>query len=386
MAAALSAEIEDLLALTLVPGLGPCLTRALLDHFGSAAAVRQANEAQLREVPLIGPKLAAQFAAALTDIPVGPELALVQQHRVQLLALGTSAYPPSLATIGDPPPLLYARGTLTAADTNAVAVVGSRTCTAYGRKVTERLAAGLARAGFCVVSGLARGTDGVAHRAALQAGGRTLAVLAGGLSKIYPPEHADLAREVEAAGALLTESCMKQEPMAGLFPARNRIISGLSRAVVIVEAAEKSGALITATHAADQGRLVLAVPGPVDSDASKGTHALIRKGAILCRGVEDVLEELHGVSAMVQVENASARTGPQLGPPAEQTPSAPAGPPPGLNEEQTRVWEFLAEGPRSLDEITQRLGIPVPQLSTTLMLLEMRKAARRLPGSRYERC
>jgi DNA processing protein len=384
MAAALPAEIEDLLALTLVPGLGPRLARALLERFGSAAAVRQAGEDQLRQVPQIGPKLAGQFASALATVQIGPELALVQQHHVRLLALGTSAYPAALAAIDDPPPLLYARGTLTAADANAVAVVGSRSCTPYGRKVTERLAAGLARAGFCVVSGLARGTDGVAHRAALQAGGRTLAVLAGGLSRIYPPEHADLAREVEAAGALLTESDMLQEPLAGLFPARNRIISGLSRAVVIVEAAEKSGALLTASHAAEQGRPVLAVPGPVDSPSSAGTHGLIRKGAILCRGVEDVLEELHGVSAMAQVENATAPTGPRLGPPAEPTP-APTGPPPGLNEEQTRVWEFLAQGPRSLDEITQQLGIPVPQLSTTLMLLEMRKAARRLPGSRFER-
>jgi DNA processing protein len=384
MSAPLSAEIEDLLALTLVPGLGPCLTRALLDHFGSAAAVRQAGEAELRAVPQIGSKLAAQFASALATIQIAPEVALVQQHRVRLLALGTSAYPASLATINDPPPLLYIRGTLTAADANAVALVGSRSCTAYGRKVTERLAAGLARAGFCVVSGLARGTDGVAHRAALQAGGRTLAVLAGGLSRIYPPEHAELARDVEAAGALITESDMRQEPLAGLFPARNRIISGLSRAVVIVEAAEKSGALLTATHAADQGRPVLAVPGPVDSDASAGTHGLIRKGAILCRGLDDVLEELHGVSAMVQAESATGPPGPRLGPPAEPKP-VPAGPPPGLNEEQTRVWEFLAAGPRSLDEITQQLGIPVPQLSTTLMLMEMRKAARRLPGSRFER-
>src|SRR5207237_9179565 len=184
---------------------------------------------------------------------------------------------------------------LTAADADAVARVGARHGTEYGRRVAGRLAAGLVRAGITVVSGLARGIDGVAHRSALEAGGRTLAVLAGGLSRVYPPEHADLAREVEASGALLSEAAMRQDPMAGMFPARNRLISGLSRGVVIVEAAERSGALITAEHAAEQGKPVFAVPGPLDSPASAGVHQLVRKGAILIRGVEDILEELDGV-------------------------------------------------------------------------------------------
>jgi DNA processing protein len=164
---------------------------------------------------------------------------------------------------------------------------------------------------------------------------------------------------------------MEQEPLAGLFPARNRIISGLCRAVVIVEAAERSGALITASHAAEQGRSVLAVPGPVDGAASGGANELIRKGAVLCRGVDDVLEELHGVSAMAQA-----------GPPA---PPPPAAPPPGLDEEQRRAWEALADGPLHLDQLVQRLGLAVPQVTGALMMLEMRKAVRRLPGNRYER-
>src|SRR5262249_47335230 len=163
----------------------------------------------------------------------------------------------------DPPYIFYAKGTLTVADTLAVALVGSRHCSDYGRRIAARLSAGLVRAGVTIVSGLARGIDGVAHRAALQAGGRTLAVLARGLSRIYPPEHAELAREITTSGALLTEARMEQEPLAGLFPVRNRIISGLSKVVVLIEAAEKSGALLTARHAAEQGRTVLAVPGPV---------------------------------------------------------------------------------------------------------------------------
>jgi DNA processing protein len=236
------------------------------------------------------------------------------------------------------------------------------------------LAAGLARAGFTVVSGLARGIDGAAHKATLEAGGRTLAVLAGGLSRIYPPEHKSLAEEVSARGALLTESSMGQDPLAGLFPVRNRIISGLCQAVIVVEAAERSGALSTASHAGEQGRMVLAVPGPVDSAASGGTNALIRKGAVLCRGVEDVLEEIYGVSAMVQ-----------QGTTAKVAPATPSPLPPDLDETQRRIWDALAEGPRHMDELVQRLGLAVGPLSGMLLMLEMKKVVRRLPGNRYER-
>jgi DNA processing protein len=207
----------------------------------------------------------------------------------------------------------------------------------------------------------------VAHRAALQAGGRTVAVLANGLARVYPPEHKGLADDVAAAGAVLSEAAMDVGPLAPLFPARNRIISGLARGVVLVEAAERSGALITARHAAEQGRSAFAVPGPVDSEASGGTNGLIRQGAVLVRSVEDVLEELEGVSAVAQ-------------------PPAAAAPPPGLDEGQRRVWEFLAGQTRHLDEIAQQLGMGVPQLTGALMMLEMKKAVRRLPGNRYERC
>jgi DNA processing protein len=367
-----SSELRDLLTLHLVPGIGPRLTAGLLERFGSAAAVLAASAAQLQEVPYVGPKVAAAVAAARQQIAVDREIARAQQFGVRLVALGTTEYPAALANISDPPHLLYVRGTLTTADANAVAVVGSRHCTDYGRRVAARLAAGLVRAGFTVVSGLARGIDGVAHKAALEAGGRTLAVLAGGLARVYPPEHKGLAEEVAAAGALLSESAMDQDSLAGLFPVRNRIISGLSRAVVLVEAAQRSGALITATHAADQGRTVLAVPGPVDADASGGTNELIRKGAVLCRGVEDVLEEIHGVSAMAQAEAAA--------------PPAPPVPPPALDETQMRVWEALAGGPRHLDEVVQKLGLTVSQVAGVMMMLEMKKVVRRLPGNRYERC
>jgi DNA processing protein len=369
-------EMRDLLTLQLIPGLGPLRTAALLERFDSAREVLSASAEDLAEVPGIGPKLSAEIVQGRRAVDVDGELRLLEKHSVRLVARGTPEYPASLAEIHDPPFLLYVRGTLEERDGRAVAIVGSRQGSDYGRRVTRRLAADLARAGYTVVSGLARGTDGEAHKAALQAGGRTLAVLAGGLSRIYPPEHQGLADEVEKSGALLTESRMGQEPLATLFPARNRIISGLCRAVVLVEAAAKSGALITAEHAAEQGRSVLAVPGPVDAESSGGTNALIRQGAVLCRGIDDILEELQGVSATTTAANASAAA----------TPAAPpAGPPPWLDETQRRVWEFLAEGPRHLDEMVQQLGLSVSQLSGMLLTMEMRKAVRRLPGNRYER-
>jgi DNA processing protein len=367
-------DARDYLALHLVPGLGPRLTAALLERFGSAAAVRRASAAQFQQVPHIGSQLAARFAEALRTIDVDAELRLMARHQVSMVVRGQPDYPAALAQTPDPPPVLYVRGHITPADARAVAIVGSRSCTAYGKRTAERLAGDLARAGYTIVSGLARGIDGAAHRGALQVGGRTLAVLAGGLSRIYPPEHKDLAAQVQAAGALLAEATMDQEPLPALFPARNRIISGLSQAVVLVEAAERSGALITADHAATQGRVVFAVPGPVDSDASGGTNELLRQGAILCRDADDILEELLGLAAMNDRAPASA-------PPP---PAAP--PPPPLDATERRVWDFLAAEPRHLDDMVQALGLDVPQLSALLLMLEMKKVVRRLPGNRYERC
>jgi DNA processing protein len=357
--------VRALLALHLVPGLGPRLTAALLERFGSAGAAREARADQLQEIPHIGPKLAGQLSEALRQVDVDAEMERMERHQVRLLALGTADYPAPLATIYDPPHLLYVRGSLAKKDTNAVALVGSRKCTAYGKRVAERLAADLARAGFTIVSGLAYGIDACAHRGALQAGGRTLAVLAGGLSRIYPPEHKGLAEEVQAAGALLSEAAMSQEPLPGMFPARNRLISGLVRGVVIVEANEQSGALITAHHAAEQGREVFAVPGPVDSPASAGTLQLLRQGAKLVRHAEDVLEDLDGIAPLV--------------------PPPKAEPPAGLTGVEQRVWDFLEGQSRAIDDITRHLGVPVAEASQVLMMLEMKKVVRRLPGNQYER-
>ena len=236
----------------------------------------------------------------------------------------------------------------------------------------------MAAAGWTVVSGLARGIDAAAHRGALDAGGRTVAVLAGGLRRIYPPEHADLAERVVAAGCLVTETPMTVQPQPGMFPARNRIISGLSRAVVVVEANQRSGALITVDHAADQGRDVYAVPGPVDSPASAGCLELIRTGATLVRSADDILEALAGLTGAYPPPAAQAK------PTLFTEPPPPAGPPAGLDGPLLRVWEALAAS-KQADELARELGIPPGELAGVLLRLEMKKAVRRLPGNHWER-
>jgi DNA processing protein len=363
----LTDDVRDLIALHLVTGIGPRLTAALLDHFGSAAAVLAASPAELMQIPYLGAKVAESLPRALANPDVAKECEQIEKHGVHLRVLGRPEYPANLATIDDAPNLLFVKGMIEPRDEKAIAIVGSRACTTYGRRLAERIAGELARAGWTIVSGLARGIDGCAHRGALQAKGRTIAVLAGGLSKIYPPEHADLAAEVAASGALATESCMLMEPMATLFPARNRIISGLSRAVVIIEAAEKSGALITARLAAEQGREVFAVPGPIDVPASAGSLQLLRKGAKLVRSAEDILEDMQ-----------------ELPPLTEDKPPPPAAPPPDLDALQQKIWEALAER-RNVDELTESLALPIAELSRHLMMLELKKVVRRLPGNCYER-
>jgi DNA processing protein len=372
----LSPEQRALLHLHLVSGLGPKLTRQLLDHFSSAQAVLGAAAGELLEVPHIGDKLATDFRRGMDEADVDGELQRMAEFDVRIVFLGDDDYPANLAATETPPRILYVRGTLQKEENQRIlAIVGSRQCTAYGKKVAERMAYDLAQAGWTVVSGLARGIDGAAHKGALQAGGRTIAVLANGLSTVYPPEHKELAGQIKDSGALVTEFQMRTDPLAVLFPTRNRIISGLSRAVVIVEANPKSGALITARLALEQGREVFAVPGPVDNLASAGTLQLLRDGVRLVRNARDLLEDLQGISPLVAADETS--------PAQEETPAAP---PPNLNAEEQRIWDFLAEQPRQLDEMVQELGVSVAQLSGQLMLMEMKRLIRKLPGNRYERC
>jgi len=373
------------LKLALVPGLGPRLTAALLQQFGSADAACRASETELRRIPQIGDKLASTFAQTLRTLDAQAELALMERHVVRPVLKSDEDYPASLASIPTAPALLYVHGDgWRPGDLGAVALVGSRMCTAYGRRMAAEIAAGLCRAGVTVISGLARGIDGAAHRGALDAGGRTFAVLAGGLAKIYPPEHAELADEVAQRGGLISETPMTVAPQPGMFPARNRIISGMSRAVVIVEANLKSGALITAVHALEQGREVFAVPGNVDSAASAGCLELIRKGAKLVRSAEDVLEDLRGLSMPVEPMPHTAKRKPAAEAEPLPTPPPPPVVVPKLEPAQQRVWEALATS-RHGDELARELSLPVGELATLLMKMEMKRLVKRLPGNHYER-
>ncbi|MBA4188614.1 MAG: DNA-protecting protein DprA [Planctomycetaceae bacterium] len=384
----MSDPVRDHLALALVPGLGPKLTAALLERFGSARAARQASAAELAEIPHIGEKTATGLAAALRTVDIEPELRLMEKHGAGVRALGLPGYPAPLARVPAPPPLLYIRGEWQDSDADAIGIVGSRNCTQYGLKIAAQLARELARAGFTIISGLARGIDGAAHRAALEVGGRTVAALAGGLSKIYPPEHAELADQIAAGrGCLITETPMGMDPQPGMFPARNRIISGLSRAVIVVEANARSGALITARHAAEQGREVYAVPGRVDDSASAGCLELIRNGGRLVRSADDVIEDLKGIAvADYREPERAARVAATRSGAREAQPELPPPPPPAptLDAVQQRVYDAVATRKHS-DELTRELAMPVAELSRTLMQLEMKKLIRRQPGNFYER-
>ncbi len=380
--------VRDHLALALVPGLGPKLTAALLARFGSASAARQATAAQLLTIPHIGEKLAGSLAEAIRKADIEPELRLMEKHGVRPVPLGFPDYPPPLARVVAPPPLLYFRGSWTDSDTNAVGIVGSRSCTSYGLRVAAQLARELARAGFTIISGLARGIDAAAHRGAMEGGGRTIAALAGGLSRIYPPEHAPLADEIAAGrGCLITETPMPMEPQPGMFPARNRIISGLSRAVIVVEANARSGALITARHAAEQGREVYAVPGPVDSPASAGCLELLRTGARIVRSADDVIEDLKGLATTQYQETGNRKQETDQSRLAAMPREAPPEPPPPpiiLDATQQRVFDALATK-RHVDELSRELELPVGELMRLLQQLEIKRVIRRLPGNFYER-
>lgn len=378
------ANLLDLIRLTSVPGVGPKTSRALLARFGSAGAILRAPEASIREVAGVGTKLAAKIARAEREIDAPSELELCRRLGVTPVAQGAAAYPPPLEEIPDPPALLYVRGAIEPVDHLAIAIVGSRKCTPYGLRIAERLATSLARVGLTVVSGLARGIDAAAHRGALAGGGRTLAVLANGLSQVYPPEHDKLADAVVAAGALIAESPMRQGPLAGLFPQRNRIISGLSLGVVVVEATPRSGSLSTATHAVEQNREVFAVPGPVDSLPSRGCHSLIRDGARLVESVDDILEEFGDRVRRVARPVPEQGIGPVPGSDPAQSSTA-NGSGLVLTDAERRVLDRLGDRPIPVDELITASGLSASQVMATLSLLELRRLVRRSPGPEYAR-
>lgn len=371
--------------MTLTPGLGPVFIRRLLDGLGSASAALRASAAEINRASRCGPDRAARFvvefegAKALAD----DELALAAGLGVTIVARGAEGYSPLLAELPDAPPLLYVKGRLDAAeDRYAVAVVGSRKCSQYGIEQAARFGGVLAGAGLTVVSGGARGIDSAAHRGAVQAQGRTIAVLGCGLAECYPPENRELFDRIAAQGAVVSELPLRTSPKPENFPARNRIISGLSLGVLVIEAGERSGALITARlAAAEHGREVMVLPGRVDSPASRGSLALLKDGGgALVTDPGDVIQTLAAPGHHVHRGTHEARYAPADGPPGEGELFAPSAAGHGARE---RVLVALAE-PKTIDELSVETGLDVGALRATLTMLEVQRAVVR-EGSRLRR-
>jgi DNA processing protein len=337
------------LAFRHVAHIGPIRFLKLRDQFGSMEAAWHAPDRELRSV--LDERSAASLISTRQRVSPEGELERISQLGIEIITLDEASYPSLLAHIPVPPPVLFVKGSLSGADGRAISIVGTRRATSYGRQVTTQLASELARAGLTIVSGLARGIDGIAHREALSAGGRTIAVLASGVDIIYPPEHRQLAEQVVDSGALVSDYPPGTKPDAPNFPARNRLISGLSVGTIVVEAPLRSGAMFTANFAADQGREVFAVPGSILSAASAGTNRLLREGCRLATSAAEILEDL-GMS--------------------EQPMSEPVQAPLALSEEEERLFAMVGREPQHIDELTAAAGLSSALGAALMTMLELK--------------
>ena len=363
--------VEDIfywLALNLTPGVGSIFIKRLLDRFKTPEAVFRAPLKELLRIEGLGEKVAGEIQKGPSEKVVKGELSLLEKAGARIVTLKDDDYPKRLKDIYDPPALLYLRGELKREDELAVAIVGSRKTSAYGREVTERIGEDLAHHGVTVVSGMARGIDSVAHKGALQGGGRTIAVLGCGVDVIYPSENRSLFHQIINQGAVLSEFPMGSPPEAGHFPRRNRIISGLSIGVVIVQASAESGSLITAGYALEQGREVFAVPGNIGVEGSRGTNQLIKEGAKLVESSEDILEE---ILPQWRREGEMA----QKGRDAVAT----------LTEAEKLLYGLLGETPLHIDAIIRETRLDPGSVSSLLLNLELKGLISQWPGKCFSK-
>ena len=354
-------ELKYWVAFSGIPGVGRVRIAQLKEHFGSLQDAWRAPEGKLKQAGLDSRSIDA-LVTIRPRISVDAEMERLKRQKVRALICEDPSYPARLKEIYDYPPVLYVKGRLLPEDEPCLAIVGTRRPTVYGRQVTEEMVTDLARSGITVISGLARGIDSVAHRAALDAGGRTVAVFGSGLDIVYPGENAKLAQAIVEHGALVSEHPLGVKPRAENFPMRNRIMSGLSLGVLVVEAGERSGALITAQQAVEQNREVFAIPGSILSPASQGTNRLIQEGAKLVRDYTDILQELN-LTIVVQQ--------------AEIKEFSPA------NEAESAVLKQLSAEPNHIDEICRRSGLTMPEVSSTLAMLELKGIARQAGSMNY---
>jgi len=360
-------DTERLIALNMVEDIGSVRTRALLRDFGSLENVFKADAGGISGVKEIGPIIGSRVPQAIKDIDLKKEMSLIKKYGARVITFLDDEYPENLKNIYDPPVVLYVKGEILPEDNVAISIVGSRLASFYGLQTAERLGFELASHGVTIVSGLARGIDSASHKGALKAKGRTLAILGSGIANIYPEENKDLAKRISESGAIISEFPMETIPDKGNFPKRNRIISGLSLGVVCVEAAEKSGALITCDCALEQGRDVFAVPGKVDSVTSKGTNRLIKQGAKLAQGVEDILEELDLYDS-VSRQDGDSRSRTEYS---------------KLDKNESLVYTLLSSDPVHIDDICSETGLGLGRVSGILLGLEIKKFAKQLPGKNF---
>lgn len=349
------------LGFNLVKGIGAVRLRSLKEHFGDLANAWEATSLQLSETGL-NAKIVENIIRIRSSVDLENHYLDIQSKGINVVISDEENYPSRLKEIDQPPPVLYMRGEIVEDDFWAVAIVGTRRVTAYGRQVTDELATYLAQNGITVISGMARGVDAIAHQAAIRAGGRTIAVLGCGVDRIYPPEHRNLADQIINQGSMLSDYAPGTPPDSSNFPPRNRIISGLSMAVVVVEAAEASGALITASFAGDQGRDVFAVPGNIFAPQSKGTNRLIQQGAHPLLSGRDLLDNLNLTRVNEQriVRHAL---------PADIT--------------EANVLNVLGREPLHVDEIRNQTGLPIESVSAALVMMELKGMVQQVGGMNY---
>jgi len=359
-------------ALNLIEGVGPVRARSLIEHFGDAAAVLSASETQLQRVRNIGAETAAAIAGWEKSVDLAGELKRVTDYGCRIVTQDDEEYPPALREIYDPPLVLYVKGKILPKDKNSIALVGSRQTTHYGIETARKLGYQLAYIGVTVVSGGARGIDTAAHQGALAAKGRTICVLGTGIAIVFPPENKELFDRIAENGAVVSQFPFNRNGDKQSFAIRNRIVAGMTLGTVVVEADLHSGALITANFATEYGRQVFAVPGRIDSPRSKGCHELIKKGAKLCEGAEDIVSEFEYLFP------ASNRS-----PSAGETGVLPAL---ELSENEQRVLDTLnANDETGIDEVIRKSGLPSSAVSVALLSLEMKRVVRQLPGKLFIR-
>ncbi|MCK4591461.1 MAG: DNA-processing protein DprA [Candidatus Latescibacteria bacterium] len=361
-------DLSSWLTLLAIPGIGPSRFQALVKKFGSPKGVLDASVKQLMQLPRMDEKTALAIKNYRDQSYIEKQLADIQKHQVQMVGFQDPEYPELLRQIHDPPSFLFVKGDLECLKSESVAIVGTRGPTIYGKITAEKIAREVAARGITVVSGMARGIDSVAHRAALARGGKTVAVLGCGLDVVYPPENLKLQTKIAQTGALISEFPMGTSPDAPNFPRRNRIISGLSLGVVVVEAGERSGAILTAKYALDQNREVFAVPGNVNAAKSRGTNALIKRGAKLVQTIEDIVEELWPMA-------------PTLFKPPPIAPSAL----PELSAEERTVLESLSSKPKHIDKISADTGMTTGKALSILLSLELSELVKQLAGKMFVR-